>query len=146
MRRFVLIFALAAASAVLAGSAVADSVYHTAQIPLQPQGGAPGSGIVINIHANGPTVYAHELYLLKSALPGGYQVMIHIDPVNLDCSAPALDLPTATLQTNAAGNGFADHFFIPADADGLRGHTVSAFWTVTGPATYQTACSLVTLD
>jgi hypothetical protein len=144
-RVFALVGALVAA-AVLAASAGADAVYHTAQVPLLPVGGAPGGGMVLNIHADGPTVYAHEIYLLKGATPGSYQVTIHIDPANLDCSSPAVVLPTAMLQTNSVGNGKADVKFTPADADGLRGLTVSAYWTVDGPASYATECSVITLD
>jgi hypothetical protein len=147
MRSFLLILVVAVAAAVFAAAAAGDAVYHTAQLPLQPLGGAPGAGTVINIHANGPTVYAHELYLLKGAPPGSYQVTLHIYPASLSCSGlPVLDLPTASLQTNAVGNGEADVKFTPSDAAGLRGLTVSAYWSVVGPAGYATACSLITLD
>jgi hypothetical protein len=113
---------------------------------LQPLGRAPGGGMVVNIHANGPTVYAHELYLLKGAAPGSYQVTIHLY-ASSDCSGdPLLSLPTATLDTNAVGNGEADAVLTPADADGLRGSTLGAIWTVQGPASYASACSAITLD
>jgi hypothetical protein len=144
--RFALLLVAGGAAAIFAAGATADAVYHTATIPLQPVAGAPGGGVVINIHANGPIVYAHELYLLKGARPGSYQVTLHIDPAHLDCSAPALNLPTATVVTNSVGNGEADATFTPDQADGLRGHTVSAFWTATGPASYKTGCNVITLD
>ena len=146
MRRLALLLVVGGAAAIFAAGATADAVYHTTTIPLQPVAGAPGGGVVINIHADGPTVYAHELYLLKGARAGSYQVALHIDPAHLDCSAPALDLPTATVVTNVVGNGEADATFTPEEADGLRGHTVSAFWTVTGPASYRTGCAIITLD
>jgi len=42
----------------------------------------------------------------------------------------------------------ADIVFTPADADGLRGLTVSAMWTLwNGPAaTYATDCEILSLD
>jgi hypothetical protein len=140
-------FAVAAtAAAVLAAAASADSVYHTTVVPLMPTGGAPGGGSVVNIHANGPTVYAHELYRLEHAMSGSYQVTIHIYANTTCADSPIAEIPTATLDTNAVGNGEADVKFTPADADGLRGLTVSAIWTVEGPATYATDCSVITLD
>ena len=102
--------------------------------------------MVMNIHANGPTVYAHEVYLLKHAAPGSYQVTIRIYPASQNCTGSVLPLPTATLDTNAIGTGKSDVKFTPADADGLRGLTVSAIWTVEGPADYATQCSIITLD
>lgn len=134
------------AVAALAASAFADAVYHTTVIPLQPTGGAPGGGSVVNIHANGPTVYAHELYRLEQAQPGTYQVTLHIYADTTCAGSPVAVIPTATLETNPVGNGKADTKFTPADADGLRGLTVGAIWTVTGPAAYETECSIVTLD
>jgi hypothetical protein len=138
--------AAVAATAVLAAGARADAVYHTARLPLAPLASAPGGGMVVNAHANGPTVYAHEVYMLKGAAPGTYQVALHIDASGLTCKSPTIVIPTATLTTNHVGNGAADFFFTPADAGGLRGTTVSAFWTVTGPATYATSCTTITLD
>ena len=146
MYRILAVAAAAFAAAAFAGAAAGDAVYHTAQIPLQPLAGAAGGGMVVNIHANGPTVYAHELYLLKGAAPGSYQVTIHLY-ASSDCSgSPLLSLPTAILDTNPVGNGEADALFTPADADGLRGNTLGAIWTVEGSATYASACSVITLD
>jgi hypothetical protein len=144
--RFIVIVNTVVVAGVLAASAAADAVYHATRIPLHGIGDAPGGGTVVNIHANGPVVYAHEVYLLRGGEPGSYQVTIHIYPASQDCTGEALDLPTAILETNAAGNGEADVKFTPADADGLRGLTVSAFWTAEGPASYTTDCSVITLD
>jgi hypothetical protein len=129
----------------------ADSTYHAAHIALTPIGGAPlTSGFVENIHANGPNVYAHELYQLNGAEPNSsYQVVLSIWTTNTSCSGqPALQLPTAVVVTNAAGNGLADAVFTPEDADGLRGLTVSARWTVWNgaTATYVTHCEIISLD
>jgi hypothetical protein len=144
--RFIVIVTTVLVAGVLAASAAADALYHATRIPLHGIDDAPGGGTVVNIHANGPVVYAHEVYLLHGAEPGSYQVMIHIYPASQDCTGEALNLPTAALETNAAGNGEADVKFTPADADGLRGLTVSAFWTAEGPASYTTDCSIITLD
>ena len=129
----------------------ADQVYPSAHIALAPVDSAPlRTGFVENIHANGPTVYAHEMYVLNGAEPNStYQVTLSIWAANLTCSvAPTLAIPTATVMTNAAGNGVGQKFFTPADADGLRGFTVSAMWTVSlgGTVEYTTGCELITLD
>jgi hypothetical protein len=144
--RLIVIAVTVVIAGILAAGAAADGVYHATRIPLHGVGDAPGGGTVVNIHANGPVVYAHEVYVLEHSQPGSYQVMIHIYPASQDCTGDALDLPTAILETNAEGNGKADVKFTPGDADGLRGLTLSAFWTAEGPASYTTDCSVITLD
>ena len=48
----------------------ADAVYPSQHIPLHPVGTAPlTTGFVENIHANGPNVYAHEVYVVAGAVP-----------------------------------------------------------------------------
>jgi hypothetical protein len=131
--------------------AEADSTYHSAHIALASIAGAPlSSGFVENIHANGPNVYAHEIYLVAGAAPDTtYQVVLSIWTTNTTCSgSPTLQLPTATLTTNTVGNGRADVFFTPADADGLRGLTLSARWTLLNGTTptYATDCEVLNLD
>jgi hypothetical protein len=131
--------------------ASADSAYHAAHIALSPRDNAPlTSGFVQNIHADGPIVYAHEIYQLTGAEPStSYQVVLSIWTSNTSCSgSPTLQLPTSMLTTDLAGNGVADIFFTPADADGLRGMTVSATWTLWNgtTATYDTGCEVITLD
>jgi hypothetical protein len=102
--------------------------------------------MVVNVHANGPNVYAHEIYTLSHAVPGTYQVVLNIYPGSLDCSGTPIMLPTAEITTNAIGNGRADVKFTPEMVGELRGSTLSISWTVTGPATYVTRCTVVTLD
>jgi hypothetical protein len=146
MRHF---FALAIAvvlAAALAGVASADRAYHTERLALVGLNGAPGGGMVVNAHANGPIVYAHEIYVLDGAVAGSYQVTLNIFPSSLTCAGGSVQIPTATLTTNARGNGRADVKFTPADAASLRGLTLSAYWTVAGPATYVTGCTVITLD
>jgi hypothetical protein len=142
---------LAAVCGFCAAPAGADSTYHSAHISLAPIAGAPLiSGFVENIHADGPNVYAHEIYQLVGAAPStSYQVVLSIWTTNTSCSgSPTLQLPTATLTTNGAGNGLADVFFTPANADGLRGLTVSARWTLWNATTptYATDCEIIKLD
>ena len=134
------------AGACLTGGALADSAYHTERVDLVGVAGAPGGGTVVNIHTNGTVVYAHEIYTLHHAAPGTYQVFLNLFLASLDCSGSVVPIPTTTLETNAAGNGQADAKFTPEDAGDLRGLTFSISWTVVGPATYQSSCTIVTLD
>jgi hypothetical protein len=142
----VLISATAILTLGLAGAATADPAYHTERLALRGVGGAPGGGMIVNVHANGPNVYAHEIYTLSHAVPGTYQVVLNIYPGTLDCSGTPIMLPTAEITTNAVGNGRADAKFTPEMVGELRGSTLSISWTVTGPATYVTRCTVVTLD
>jgi hypothetical protein len=60
MRRILL--ALAVAGLVVVATAGGDAVYQSQHIALTPvAAGEVGSGFVENIHANGPTIYTHEL-------------------------------------------------------------------------------------
>ena len=88
----------------------------------------------------------YEIYTLRDAVPGTYQVILNVFPTSLDCTGAALAIPTARLDTNARGNGQADVKFTPEDVAGFRGMTFSLSWTVTGPATYVTGCTVVVLD
>jgi hypothetical protein len=146
MRQILVLSATAIFAAAIAGTAAADRVYNTEHLELSGVGGAPGGGMVVNIHPNGPNVYAHEIYTLRGAVPGSYQVSLNLFPTSLDCTGSSIAIPTATITTNASGNGRADVKFTPADVAALRGMTISISWTVAGPATYVTACTVVTLD
>ncbi len=142
----VLISAAAVLALGLAGSAAADPAYHTERLALRGVGGAPGGGMVVNVHAIGKYVYSNEIYTLSHAVPGTYQVVLNIYSGSLDCSGTPIMLPTAEITTNAVGNGRADVKFTPEMVGELRGSTLSISWTVTGPATYVTRCTVVTLD
>jgi hypothetical protein len=146
MRHIFVLAATAALSAAFVATAAADRVYHTERLELSGVGGAPGGGMVVNIHPNGPNVYAHEIYTLRKAVPGTYQVVLNLFPTSLNCTGSSTAIPTATITTNASGNGQADVKFTPADAAALRGMTLSIKWTVAGPAMYVTTCTVVTLD
>lgn len=146
MRGIFSLVAVTLGAAVVAGAAAADAVYHTERLELAGLAGAPGGGMVVNVHTNGPQVYAHEIYTLRDAVPGTYRVTLNVFPMSLNCMGTALAFPTATLVTNARGNGRADVKFTPEDVAGFRGMTFSLSWTVAGPATYVTGCTVVVLD
>jgi len=133
-----------------AGAALADGTYHTSQYAFGALDGTSiRSGFVENIHADGPDVYAHEQYILNGGEPGTtYQVVLKIFPGDPTCSGNPIVIPTASLRTNAAGNGTAYHVFTPEDADGLRGLTVGGMWFLVdgGSPAYATACAQVELD
>jgi hypothetical protein len=136
--------------AVPATVANADAVNPSQHIALHPVGTAPlRTGFVENIHANGPNVYAHEVYVVAGAAPRtSYDVTISVFVQDPGCSTTPLVLQTATLTTNAAGSGRADVVFSPADADGLRGASHGAIWSlsISGTPVYQTACTTIVLD
>jgi len=133
-----------------AGPAFADGVYHSSHYDLNAVGAAPlRSGFVENIHANGPNVYAHEVYVVVGASPmTSYDVTIAVYVQDPACSTTPLQIVTATLTTDAGGSGRADAFFSPEDADGLRGASHGAIWSlsVSGAPVYQTDCSTIVLD
>ena len=141
----VFLLGAAAAAATFAGTATADRVYHTERLELTGIG-APGGGMVVNIHSNGPKIYAHEIYVLRHAVPGTYEVVLTVFSSQNCTGLPTAVIPTAMIETNATGNGRADVKFTPEDVAPFRGTTVSIIWTATGPATYATDCSVVTLD
>jgi len=147
-RIFVLTFASLTAMLALATGAVADQTFHTLKAPLHPLGGAPlRSGWVIDAHANGPIIGAHEEYHLNGASPNTrYQVVIQFSPGVTDCSA-AFPVPTANFTTNKAGNGNADWTFPGGPPAPVTNN--SAIWQLVGPGNvvaYQTDCEVVLID
>ena len=150
MRRIVVFGVALAAVAALAASAAADSAYHTEQLDLVGVAGAPGGGRVVNIHTNGPVLYAHEIYKLKKAAPNaGYRVHTLFYPFDTDCSAPPTDFGFTRLETNGVGNGSADRVITPGDVPTeIRGAMHGVRWEVTrgGTLRYETDCNAVTLD
>lgn len=146
MRQILVFIAIAVLAAAFVSIAAADRVYHTEHLELVGVGGAPGGGMVVNIHPNGPNVYAHEIYTLRHAVPGTYQVFLNVFATSLNCTGPSLALLTARIVANATGNGRADAKFTPQDVASLRGRTFSISWAVAGPVMYVTACTVVTLD
>ncbi len=130
----------------------ADQFFHTERIPLHAVGGASlHDGFVVNIHANGPQIFAHEGYVLVGAAPDTtYSVSLQIFLDDPTCSgASPLMVPTASFTTNAAGNGTADAVFHPGDVPQmLRNATHGIIWQFStgGQVAFETACTAVTLD
>jgi hypothetical protein len=152
MRRTLLLaVAVVVAAALSSTGASADATYHSAHILLQPDAGTQGgTGFVENAHANGPNVYAHEQYQLRHAAPGtAFQVALHVFVNDPDCGDAAIDIPTAVLRTNAAGNAAGSAVFTPADAAGLpTGVPHGIVWTMTAQSGtgYTSGCETVVLD
>ena len=153
MTRFALFAAFFLAgvfSLTLVGSAVADSNFHTERIPLMVVGGAPlKTGFVVDIHANGRQVFAIERYVLVGAASKAtYHVRLQLFGDSAGCAANThiTTVPTATVQTNVAGNGAAGFVFRPAGAP--RNVKVGIVWEFTrdGNVVYRTACTTVTTD
>lgn len=151
MRRLICVPALLACGAsalvVLATPATADPTFHTERVPVRPVADAPlRSGFVVDVHAEGPRIYAQERYLLSGASPGSYQVVLQVD-FQPGCDEPEASVATAELTTNAAGNAQGKWTFTPADAAGLP-ETVYIEWQFVqgGEAVYTTDCVRVGLD
>src|ERR1700745_3046707 len=110
MRRLFATLILAGLAA-MAGATLASARhgYPSEHLALSPVGNAPlRSGFVENIHADGPNVYAHEQYVLNGATPNSsYQVVLMIFPTDTtgSSSSTSIDIPTATITTNAAWHG-----------------------------------------
>lgn len=155
MQRLRMLFVIAFGAGALATAApvAADSVYHTERLALHAVGGAAGSGLVVNIHPNGPRNFAQERYGLRAAEPNtSYAVWLVIDAAALACEFDGLTIPMkAALVTNAAGNATspADFVFRPEGVPGcLRNASFPIHWEVTrdGLLTHRTATTTVTLD
>lgn len=126
----------------------ADQTFHTERLPLAPVSGAPlHQGFVVDVHANGPVIFAQERYVLVGAAPDAtYQVELAAYPDTACAQPPLLEIPEATLATNAAGNGEAALTFSAGNAPApgtynLQWHVLSG-----GTIAYETACTSVAVD
>lgn len=124
------------------GSALADSAYHTERLAFEPvTGSETGSGMVVNIHANGPEIGALERYQLKNAQPNTeYEVWLVVAGEDF--------MPTATIVTDRHGNGHAKAGFSAADLAPFSGAVLPVQWVLRsgdGDA-YATDVTTVTLD
>jgi len=131
-------------------TAQADQTFHTTRYALSSVVDGSAHGAVIDIHTQGPRIYAQERYVLRDVLPGGTYVMnlyVYSDP---DCTDLVAPVPrTATMTANAAGNAHGAMTFVPAAVEGLPRTTYHLRWQVTdsiGAVVYQTACVAVALD
>lgn len=125
------------------GIAGADSVYHTERLELTPVGGSgeTGSGMVVNIHPNGPVVGAQERYQIKNAQPNTeYVVWLVVGGADF--------MPTATIETDGKGNGHAKARFSAADLAPFSGAVLPVKWVlrIGGEDAYETDTTIVTLD
>ena len=149
MRIIALLVAVAALAAVPA--ALADGTYQTQKFAFTPVvEGVGGGGFVVNIHANGPNVFAHEQYVVKGLQPlTSYEVTLHVS-LDAACASPVAEAVTATITTNPAGNGTGFHVFTPDDIGGagLHGMTIHPLWTLStgGEVVYTTGCQTAPLD
>lgn len=141
---------VALALVVMACPVLADDVYHSEHLALVPTDGLPlRSGFVENIHANGPVVFAHEVYVLNGALPDTiFTVYFFVHPTcGMD---PVAWFPTASISTNGAGNGKSQAIMspedVPPDAHGTKigGHW--ELWLEDGTVAYSTQCTMIVLD
>ena len=142
-----------AAVAALAPLAVADAVYHTEHLSLTPVGNEPlRSGYVQNIKAEGPRLYARELFVLDGAAPSTtYTVTRNFFVFGPGCDPAGFVFrsPVGTITTNAGGNRMDEAVIRPENVPGFLIGTHGVLWTVSdasGALQYQTACTTVTLD
>ena len=144
------LFGLLVGAASLPSPASADRVYHSQHLDLIPVGDAPlRSGFVENIKAQGPTVYAHEIFVLNGASPlTTYTVLRDFYFHDPDCSGEGFPEFVTMLETNAAGNGRGFFPVPPEFVAGFEGVSGVIFVVTdeTGTVRYRTACTAVTLD
>jgi len=146
------VIGLAVVAVVLGGApaAQADQTFHTTRYALLSVADGSVHGSVIDIHAQGPTIYAQERYALRNVGPGQTYVMnlsAYSDPGCADLVVAVAG--TATLTANVAGNAQGGTTFVPAAVAGLPRTTYHLRWQVTdstGAVVYQTACVPVALD
>ncbi len=152
-RRTLALAASVVACMALAPLAAADRVYHTEHLALNPVGGAPlRSGFVQNIKAEGPQIYARELFVLNGAAPNTTYTVTRqffvFDP-GCDGGGFVFSSPVGTITTNPAGNGRADVVVRPEEVPGFLAGDHGVLWTVadsSGAVRYQTDCTTVTID
>ena len=145
-RRFVLVTCLSVLLTLLVGTgtANADRVYHTERLELTPVEGSneTGSGMVVNIHPNGPIVGAQERYQLRNATPNTeYEVWIVIGGSDF--------IQTATIHTDRHGNGHAKARFSAEDLAPFSGAVIPGLkWVLRsgGADVYETPETTVSID
>jgi hypothetical protein len=137
------------AAALLPPVAAADQVYHSEHLNLMPVGEEPlRSGFVENIKAEGPRIYAHEIFVLSGARARTtYTVTRHFFRGE-KCYGTVFHQEVATLETNLAGNARGDVFVAPADVEGFEGtHAVKwTFENASETVAYRTRCTTVEID
>jgi hypothetical protein len=145
-RRVALVMCLSVLLTLLVGtsSANADRVYHTERLELAPVEGSDeaGTGMVVNIHPNGPVIGAQERYQLRNATPHTeYVVWIVIGEQDF--------FATATLHTDRHGNGHAKARFSAEDLAPFSGAVIPGLkWVLRsdGVDAYETPETTVSID
>lgn len=137
------LIAIVVASVLLIGfqTARADSAYHTERLELMPMGVETGGGQVVNIHPNGPVVGAQERYQLKKAMPNtSYDVWLVVGGADF--------MITATIETDAHGNGHGKARFSAVDLAPFSGAVLPVKWElrIGEVVAYETATTIVTID
>lgn len=152
LRILAIALVLGAALAAVPRLTFADQFFHSERIPLHSVGGASlHDGFVVNIHANGPQIFAHERYVLVGAAPDttySVTLVIFVDDPTCGGTSP-VTVPSASFTTNTAGNGTAEVFFHPGDVPPmLRNATHGIVWQFStgGQVAFETNCTAVTLD
>ena len=149
MRRLSILLGSALLWAAAAMPVAADAAYHTERLELVPEAGAQGTGFVVNIHPNGPQVFAIERYALRGAVPAAtYDVTLVIDGAQALCGFP-IEIPMASGTANGTGNlTMQSRVLRPAAVPPcLRNQTFSIHWEVRSSGTLtHTASTIVTLD
>lgn len=138
---------------VMMAPAAADQAHHTSRSEFHAVDDAPlRSGYILNIHANGPNVFAHEVYSLNGAIPNTtFQVVAHVYFDDLTCGGdPNVSLPIGDITTNNAGNATDDIVLSldAANALGFRNVSGADLWQILldGEVVYQSECTLATAD
>lgn len=158
-RSVVLSAALAILLLASASPALADQSNHTTRLPLAltPAGQAAGhptlrAGQVVNIHANGPVVFAIEDYLVNGAEPAtSYAVVLDFYAGNCEGEFE-FPFPNGTvLTTDAYGDAHGQARITPEQvaAFGLHNTDWGIVWTFVdgaGVAAYSTTCADVHID
>ena len=127
-----------------ASTAAADKFHHTSHADLTPIGDAPlQSGFVNDIHTEGVTQAAHEIYQLNGALPNtDYVIMLHVYGPDATCTGDGRAVLPTTITTNDAGNGQESRDFLASSGPPRPPTTSFIKWVVTlnGTPVYQTGC------
>jgi hypothetical protein len=159
IRRGLLSAALAFLLLASASPALADQSNHTTQLPLAltPAGEAAGypalrAGQVVNIHANGPVVFAIENYLLNGAKPmTAYAVVLDFYAGSCGGAFAFPFVNGVTLTTDANGDARGQARITPEQVTsfGLHNTDWGIVWTFVdgaGVAAYSTPCTDVHID
>lgn len=158
-RRFLLASALGVVLLAGASPVLADQSNHTTRLSVEVTGagvtaGYPAlrAGQVVNIHANGPVVFAIENYMLSGAKPAtSYAVVLEFYAGSCAGSF-AFPFPNGTvLATDTQGDAHGQARITPDEVTAFDLHDTDwgIIWTFVdgdGVPAYATACTNVHID